>query len=292
MPIAAEEEPVDIDDDAPSRSALRIIDSLATNLPPSQVFPALRTLISRYFSSPDPNLRRAAMLALGVSVEGCSEYMTPLMTDVWPVIEAGLQDGDASVRKATCVAVSCLCEWLEEECVTKHSVLIPKFSTTSSTNISNLLWNASLASLTRRQSPSNLWSRRHRQRRSCFEGAIPAVLRAYHVSSPALFGPDGEGEETELRGITMDTIGTISEAVGKDVFRPFFPNMMTQAFQGIEMGSARLRECSFLFFGVMAGVFGEEFAPYLPSVVPPLLASCKQTEQGEENLTSKSSVSI
>lgn len=65
------------------------------------------------------------MLALGVSVEGCSEYMTPLMTEVWPVIEAGLQDGDASVRKATCVAVSCLCEWLEDECVTKHSVLIP-----------------------------------------------------------------------------------------------------------------------------------------------------------------------
>lgn len=103
---------------------------------------------------------------------------------------------------------------------------------------------------------------------------------------------NGEGEETELRGITMDAIGTISEAVGKDVFRPFFPNMMTQAFQGIEMGSARLRECSFLFFGVMAGVFGEEFAPYLPSVVPPLLASCKQTEQGEENLTSQYSIRI
>lgn len=65
------------------------------------------------------------MLALGVSVEGCSEYMTPLMSEVWPIIEAGLQDGDPSVRKATCVAVSCLCEWLEEECVSKHAVLVP-----------------------------------------------------------------------------------------------------------------------------------------------------------------------
>lgn len=65
------------------------------------------------------------MLALGVSVEGCSEFMTPLMADVWPVIEAGLRDGDATVRKATCVAVSCLCEWLEEECVAKHTVLVP-----------------------------------------------------------------------------------------------------------------------------------------------------------------------
>lgn len=94
----------------------------------------------------------------------------------------------------------------------------------------------------------------------------------------------GEGEETELRGITMDAIGTFAEAVGKDVFRPYFADMMAHAFQGCEMGSARLRECSFLFFGVMARVFGEEFAPYLDRVVPPLLASCKQAEQGEEGL--------
>ena len=65
------------------------------------------------------------MLALGVAVEGCSEYMTPLIGDIWPVIEAGLRDADASVRKASCVAISCLCEWLEDECVAKHAVLIP-----------------------------------------------------------------------------------------------------------------------------------------------------------------------
>jgi hypothetical protein len=92
----------------------------------------------------------------------------------------------------------------------------------------------------------------------------------------------GEGEESELRGITMDAIGTFAEAVGKDIFRPYFPDMMKQAFQGIEMGSARLRECSFLFFGVMARVFGEEFAPYLPSVIPPLIASFHQSEHGDD----------
>ena len=65
------------------------------------------------------------LLALGVCVEGCSEFMTPLMNAVWPVIERGLNDRDASVRKATCVTVSCLCEWLEEECVAKHAALVP-----------------------------------------------------------------------------------------------------------------------------------------------------------------------
>ena len=65
------------------------------------------------------------MLALGVCAEGCSEYMTPLWDQVWPFIEAGLHDQDASVRKATCVAVGCMCEFLEEECVAKHTVLVP-----------------------------------------------------------------------------------------------------------------------------------------------------------------------
>ena len=101
-------------------------------------------------------------------------------------------------------------------------------------------------------------------------------------------GLTGEGEEVELRGITMDAIGTFAEAVGKDVFRPYFPELMSHAFQGLEMGSARLRECSFLFFGVMARVFGEEFAPYLDRVVPPLLQSCKQPEQGEDGLEGSS----
>jgi importin-4 len=83
----------------------------------------------------------------------------------------------------------------------------------------------------------------------------------------------------------MDAIGTLAEAVAREIFMPYFPDMMKQVFQGIEMGSARLRECNFLFFGVMARVFGEEFATYLPSVVPPLIASFHQSEHGEEVTT-------
>lgn len=97
----------------------------------------------------------------------------------------------------------------------------------------------------------------------------------------------GEGEEQELRGITMDAIGTFAEAIGADAFRPYFNDMMKQAFLGIEAGSARLKECSFLFFTVMASVFTEEFSQYLPSVVPHLLASCSQNEHGEEGPTSE-----
>jgi hypothetical protein len=89
----------------------------------------------------------------------------------------------------------------------------------------------------------------------------------------------------QLAGL-LDTAPIAVKTVVTEAFSPCFADMMKPAFQGVEMGSARLRECSFLFFGVMAWVFGEEFAPYLPSVVPPLLQSCKQAEHGEDNTSS------
>ncbi|KAF9266734.1 ARM repeat-containing protein [Marasmius fiardii PR-910] len=313
MPVTTEEEPEDMDEDAPSRSALRIVDGLSTNLPPGQVFPALRNLILQYFSSQDPSQRRGAMLALGIAVEGCSEYMTPLMGEVWPIVEAGLQDGNASVRKATCVAVSCFCEWLEEDCVSKHSVLVPAIMNlindpetqrSACTALDALLEilhdviDQYLQLIMERL--SGLLETAPLSVKSVVTGAIGSAAHASKERFVPFFQPTmerlqhflvlkGEGEEIELRGITMDAVGTFAEAVGKDLFRPYFATMMKQAFEGVDMGSARLRECSFLFFGVMARVFGEEFAGYLPQVVPPLLQSCKQAEGGEEISVSEAS---
>ncbi|KAF9052288.1 ARM repeat-containing protein [Hymenopellis radicata] len=302
MPITTEEEPEDVDDDAPSRSALRIIDGLSTNLPPSQVFPSLRTLIVQYFSSPNAANRRGAMLAIGVAVEGCSEYMSNYMGEVWPMVEAGLQDGDAGVRKATCVAVSCFCEWLEEECSNKHAMLVPAIMNLINDEPTQRSACTALDALLEilhdvidqylhliMERLAGLLETAPLPVKAVVTGAIGSAAHAAREGFLPYFEHTmsrlqhflvltGEGEETELRGITMDAIGTFAEAVGKDVFRPFFPDMMKQAFQGIEMDSARLRECSFLFFGVMARVFGEEFATYLPQVVPPLLQSCKQDE--------------
>lgn len=106
-----------------------------------------------------------------------------------------------------------------------------------------------------------------------FQPTLMKVERFLHLTN--------EGEEIELRGITVDAIGTFAEAVGKDAFRPFFPQMMEQALLGVQLGSARLRECSFLFFGVMSKVFEEEYAPYLPATVPLLLQSLKQDEHAD-----------
>lgn len=123
-----------------------------------------------------------------------------------------------------------------------------------------------------------------------------AIGSAAHASGPAFkpyfaqtlerlhpfFSLVGEGEEQELRGIAMDALGTLAEAIGKDDFRPYLADTMTMAMAGAELGSARLKECSFLLYAVLSRIFEKEFSGYLPSVVPPLLASCSQAEHGED----------
>lgn len=90
-----------------------------------------------------------------------------------------------------------------------------------------------------------------------------------------------DGEETDLRGIATDTLGTIAEAVGTDVFRPYFQPCIKLAFEGLILDNPRLRECSFIFFATMAKVFEDEFVPYLPNVLEALLTSCDQSETEE-----------
>lgn len=93
---------------------------------------------------------------------------------------------------------------------------------------------------------------------------------------------EGEGEEEELRGIAMDACGTFAESVPKEAFLPYYEDLMKNAYQGVGSKSARLRECSFLFFGVMASMFPEKFVPYLANVVPAFLTTLKLDELGDD----------
>lgn len=92
-----------------------------------------------------------------------------------------------------------------------------------------------------------------------------------------------QGTKTDLRGVTQDTVGTLAEAVGKETFRPYYQHTMDLAFKATALQNPRLKECSFIYFAVMTKVYGEEFAPLLPTVMPLLLASLAQSETIESD---------
>lgn len=97
-------------------------------------------------------------------------------------------------------------------------------------------------------------------------------------------GETGEqGTKTDLRGVAQDTVGTLAEAVGKEAFRPYYQTTMELAFKATALSNPRLKECSFIYFAVMTKVYGEEFAPLLPTVMPLLIASLSQAEIGDDD---------
>jgi hypothetical protein len=305
LPIGREEDPEDADEDSPSRLAFRVLDVLSQTLPPSQIFPPLSRHIQADMASADPSARKAALMALGVTVEGCSEFIRPHVNQLWPIVEAGLQDQEPMVKKAACIALGCLCEWLPEECAIRHESIVPvlfnhisdpmaqkpacaaldsylEILGDSITTYLPLLMERLLVLLESAPLPV----------RATVTGAIGSAAHAAQAGFIPYFEASisrmqvfltlkTDGEETDLRGIATDTLGTIAEAVGKDVFRPYFQPCVKLAFEGLILDNARLRECSFIFFATMAKVFGDEFSAYLPNVMEALITSCEQSETDE-----------
>lgn len=239
---------------------------------------------------------------LGTCVEGVSEFLTQHMSDVWQIIDRGMADPDAEVRKAACSAIGCLCDHCEDECAGRHAILMPTILTLLNDPATQkhacIALDSMLEVLPNDVEP---YLNPIMERLVALLDSVPIEIKSVIMgaigsaahSSKERFLPyfqatiskvqqfltlENTPEVIELKGITMDSLGTFAQAVGKDVFQPYFADLMRQAFLFIGSGDARLSECSFIIFEVLSAVFGEDFAPYLPTVVPAILNSLQQAE--------------
>ena len=282
--------------------AFRTLDELAKALPPQQVFPVLSSQLQTYMASENPAMRKSALMAFGVTVEGCSEFIRPHVSQLWPLIDSGLTDAQPTVRKAGCIALACMCEWLQEECADRHAHLVPalfqlvedpntqKSATAALEAYLEILGDNIASYLTLLMEKFvGLLDTAPVGVKITVTGAIGSAAFAskegfqpYFLETTKRIVPflllEGEGEESTLRGVAIDTLGTFAEVVGREVFRPHLADLMQYAINGLQSESARMKESALMFFGTMAGVFEEEFAPYLAQTVPALIESCKQSE--------------
>ncbi|KAI8069064.1 armadillo-type protein [Gilbertella persicaria] len=314
MPIGSEEDPEDVDEDSPSRLAFKVLNALATNMPPQQVFPIVMPMVVAYMQNPDPNYRKAAMMSFAVIIEGCAEYMSPKLNELLPLVCSGLQDPEIIVRRAACMALGCLAEEMPAEISESHQILLPLvFNLMNDTNpeVTKHACNAldaileSLGDEVLQYLPmlmeKLLFLLDHAPQTETKATVMAAIGSAAHAAGEG-FEPYFGGvmprirhlmtltegtDETLLRGVATDSAGAIAEAVGADKFRPFTQDLMALAIEQLSLDSPRLRECSYAFFSIMARVFGEEFAPYLPTIMPSIIASCKAEEKDDANIGSE-----
>ncbi|KAF9933551.1 hypothetical protein FBU30_005193 [Linnemannia zychae] len=303
MPIAAEEEPEDSDEDSPARLAFKVINTLATNLPPQQVFPVALEGILAYMANADPLYRKAAMVTLAVLVEGSVDFIRPKFNELLLIVCAGLQDPEVSVRRAACMALSSFAEEFDEV-ADNHATLLPlvfNLMNEPTPEITKQACNALDAILeglgenilqylselmqkllimldnaqgeTRAIVVAAIGSAAHASG-SEFTPYFPEVIkRLQHLMTL-----HANEDELMLRAVSTDALGAIAAAVGKDAFRPYLNDLMNLAMQGLLLDNTRLRECGYYFFAGIAQVFEDEFSPYLAGIVPQLIASCQLDE--------------
>lgn len=259
--------------------------------------------------SSEPSHRRAALMTLGTCVEGIAEFLAQHISDVWQIVDRGMTDADPEVRKAACTAIGCLCEHCEEECAARHAELMPGILTLLNEPVTQkhacIALDSMLEILPNDVGP---YLNPIMERLVALLDTVPLDIKAVIMgaigsaahSSKERFLPyfqttvskvqqfltlGNSAEEVELKGITMDSLGTFAQAVGKEAFQPYFADLMKQAFVFVGAGDARLSECSFITFDVLSEVFGEDFAPYLPTVVPAIINSLQQAETSLEDET-------
>ena len=296
----------DTDETTPARSALGLLDYLSASLPPSQVIVPLLNVLPQYTASQDPEYRKAAVLALGMCVEGAPDFIATQISSIFPVVLQLLSDPEARVRQAALHTVAQLADDLAEDMGKEHSRLIPALIRLLDSRDGSDTWKAACNAIdavlvgidkkdvetylpTLMPRLSEMFQRDDLKLKAAAVGGIGSTAHAakdsfspyFQAAMGALFPyisvKDSE-DELDLRGVVVDAMGNIAEAVGMQAFTPYVEPLMQSAMEALNLGHPRLRETSFMFFSIMARVYREEFTPFLPNVTQALFQSLEQTE--------------
>jgi len=79
-----------------------------------------------------------------------------------------------------------------------------------------------------------------------------------------------EERHFNLRGRSLECLGHLAVAIGKDSFAPHLAMGMQSAEQSLQMDAPELHEYTYAFFGTACRVIGSDFAQFLPTLVPHL----------------------
>jgi hypothetical protein len=308
------------EDVTPARSALGLLDILASSLPPSQVVIPLLKNLGNYFSSQNPDYRQAGILALGMCVEGAPDFIATQLHEIMPMVLHLLEDPELKVRAAALNGVARLADDLAEDVGKDHARLIPamikNFDIATSSvqdaederNLSIIRGSChAIDSLIEGLEPedaavyvpeliprfSKLFHHEDLKVKSAAIGAVGSIASAAEQAflpffeqtmaelSPYVRIKDSQ-DELDLRGVTCDTMGKIASAVGAQPFEPYVMPLMEASEEALHLDHPRLRETSYILWSTMAKVYEEKFSQYLAGAVKGLQDCLEQDETGQD----------
>jgi importin-4 len=322
MQIATEIDDEEDDDEVtPHKSALGLLDLLATSLPPRQVIVPLLAALPRYVNSENPKYRQAGILALGMCVEGAPDFIATQLDTLMPIVFKLLNDPEIGVRNAALNGVARLADDLAEELCKHHAELIPallknldsasvqaansndqeknldilKASCSALDSVTEGVDKATIVGYIPELVPrlGRLLSHTDLNVKASAAGAMGSIagsamdafLPYFETTMKALseyVTLKDSTEELDLRGVVCDSMGSMATAVGAKAFQPYVQPLMQASEEGLHLGHPRLRETSYILWSTLAKVYQEEFTPFLDGVVKGLMESLEQEESDIE----------
>ncbi|KAG9248048.1 armadillo-type protein [Calycina marina] len=316
-----DEEDDDDDELTPSKTALGLLDLLASSLPPRQVIVPLLNALPQYVNSEKPNFRQAGILALGMCVEGAPDFISTQLPELMPVVLKLLNDPVVGVRNAALTGVARLADDLTEELGKYHETLIPallknldaaggqasseaeqqknlgilKSSCRALDSVTDGLEKEVMVVYLSELIPrlGRLISHSDFGVKGSAAGAIgsmagsaeEAFLPYFHDTMKALAEyvtlKDGD-EELDLRGVVCDAMGSMAQAVGPESFQQYVAPLMQASEEALHLGHPRLKETSYILWSTLSKVYEEKFTTYLEGVVKGLWESLEQEEAENE----------
>jgi hypothetical protein len=306
----------DDEDISPARSALGLLDILASSLPPSQVVIPLLKAIGPYFSSQSPDQRQAGILALGMCVEGAPDFIATQLHEILPAVLHLLEDPELKVRAAALNGIARLADDLADEVAEEHARLIPAMIKNFDLAINSLQASNderhlqiikgschAIDSLIEGLAPedaakyvaelvprfSTLFHHEDFKCKAAAIGAVGSIASAaekaflpyfeqtMHSLAPYVTIKESS-DDLDLRGVVCDSMGKIASAVGAEPFEPFVRPLMEASEEALHLDHPRLRETSYILWSTMAKVYEEGFAKYLPGAVKGLEDCLNQDE--------------
>jgi hypothetical protein len=309
--LSSEEEDV-----TPARSALGLLDILASSLPPSQVVIPLLKNLGNYFQSQNPDYRQAGILALGMCVEGAPDFIATQLNEIMPMVLHLLEDPELKVRAAALNGVARLADDLAEDVGKEHARLIPAMIRNFDLAANNMQGSEdernlsivrgschAIDSLIEGLEPedagkyvpeliprfSKLFHHEDLKVKSAAIAAVGSIASAAEKAfipffpqtmqelSPYVRIKDSQ-DELDLRGVTCDAMAKIASAVGPEPFEPYVLPLMEASEEALHLDHPRLRETSYILWSVLVKVYEEGFAKYLGGIVKGLNDCLNQEE--------------
>lgn len=314
MHIITELDTDDEEEITPARSAISLVDTLASELPPRQVIVPLLEQFIPFATNEDPNFRLAAMLALGNAAEGAPDFISTQLQPLLPHIINLLNDTNGQVRYASLVGLIHLAEEMADEMVSHHEPIISavlknlESAAQGSSDKKNIRIIRSACGaldtfgdgidtkIMAQYGPNlirpmvDLLQHSDYGVKSSAASALGAIASSMEqefqpyfqdvMSALGNFVLVKESEEAmELRSSTCDSMGRIALAVGPETFQPYVLKLMEASEEALNLNNPRLKETSFILWSNLSKVYKEEFNHFTKGAFQGLFASLELQDE-------------